>query len=243
MRADGHRVVALRSPLRIDACGDDGVEQSSAVHVGSCTSLVAECGHRFEALDGVRGSTSSVGCVLYTYEAHRSNMRVWWSEVGRQCLVIEDPIVSRDWTNLYTRDHCGCCTFVVERVRSSLHQHCIAGLGVETNGDLVGHGPAWGEQCGILSEHFRSQCFEALHCWIITEHIVSEFGGSHGVPHGIGGSGDGIRAHIYGCHVGLSAPRAMANSHGAEEYRTGTEGSRPLGQCCPTRWAQRVQRA
>ena len=81
---------------------------------------------------------------------------------------------------------------VVDDVTLAMGDQLLSGFTDRTDGQLVCHGAARGEEGGLLPEFVRDRRFERLDGRIVPEDVVAEFGGIHGGTHLRGGSGDGI---------------------------------------------------
>ncbi len=81
----------------------------------------------------------------------------------------------------------------------------VSPAAVSQLGDQVPHGAGSDQQCRSLAGPVRRQRFEAVDGGVFPEHIVSNLGRCHGLPHGRGGAGDGVRSQIDALH-GWSDP-------------------------------------
>lgn len=64
-----------------------------------------------------------------------------------------------------------------------IKHHRVTGLGVDTDANLVGHGPGGHVDGVFLAKELGDLGFERLHCWVIAVDVVADIGIRHGLAH------------------------------------------------------------
>ena len=105
-----------------------------------------------------------------------------------------------DEPNLCSGQGGGAGGLVPEDVGLVSHDDLIAALAVGEDGHQVAHGAAGHEEAGFLAEHLGSAFLEAVDGGVFAVDVVADLGASHGLPHGLGGLGDGVAAQVDDAH-------------------------------------------
>src|SRR5262249_2407444 len=113
-----------------------------------------------------------------------------------------DAAVSHDPVELHTGERTGGALFVPYDVRLTLGDDLLTRLGLNPDGQLIGHGTRRHKQGGLLAQQACRHVLEPVDRGIFSIHIVADFSLRHGLAHGFSRLGHGIAAQVNDTHTG-----------------------------------------
>ena len=207
--AEHHRIDLLHQLGGGHTLSDRGVEQAGAVAVHAHAGRVGGAGHGVHLIGGHRAAAGVVVGVLDT-EQQRLGPRVGGDRPLHVLGGEHAPLgVHRGRLDREQRPS-ETVAVTGEHVRMRLvhgqRRPAAAGTGADLQvgdqGSAVAHAAARHVQGRFLAEPLGGHRLQPLDGRIVAEGVVAHLGGVHGLPHPIGGMGEGVAAQVHG-RIGL----------------------------------------
>ena len=173
-KADAHRVEGGGVLALGDARGHGGVPESGAIEVEAEALTFGDLGDLVDLFDRPDTAPAAVVGIFDADELCWGKMEIGGAKGGLELGGGENAPVSWEQATHQARESRRTTRFVIIDMGFIMEEDFVAGLGVDAEGELIGHRARRGEEGGFLAEEGGDPSFQLMDRGIIPEDIIAD---------------------------------------------------------------------